>query len=64
MIKSPQISFIIPAKDEEKTIRSLYSQILAEVKKLKKTYEIIFIDDGSNDKTFEIMKSLNKKIRM
>ena len=43
MIKSPQISFIIPAKDEEKTIRSLYSQILAEVKNLKKPMKLFLL---------------------
>lgn len=61
MAKVPQISFIIPAKDEEKTILPLYRQIAAEMKKLHNSYEIIFIDDGSTDATFEVIKSLNRK---
>lgn len=60
MIKSPQISFIIPAKDEEKSILPLYNQITTEVKKLHKSYEIILIDDGSIDSTFDEIKKLNK----
>ncbi len=61
MAKAPQISFIIPAKDEEKTISLIYNQILLETKKLRKSYEIIFIDDGSSDSTFSEIKKLIKK---
>ena len=61
MTKDPQISFVIPAKNEERSISLLYSQIVDEVKKLRKSYEIIFIDDGSTDSTFEEAKKLNKK---
>lgn len=67
MIKNPQISFIIPAKDEENSIRPLYDQILSEMKKLRKSYEILFIDDGSKDTTFDEIKKLskiNKNIRV
>ena len=61
MTEGPQISFVIPAKDEEKSILPLYSQIVSEVKKLHKSYEIIFIDDGSTDSTFEEIKKLHKR---
>ncbi|QQG42235.1 MAG: glycosyltransferase [Candidatus Woesebacteria bacterium] len=67
MTKVPQVSFIIPAKDEEKTISSLYSQVVVEMKKLRKSFEIIFVDDGSTDSTFEIAKKLsrnNKNIKI
>lgn len=60
MIKSPQISFIIPAKDEEKSILPLYNEIVAELTKLHKSYEIIFIDDGSTDSTFNEINKINK----
>ncbi len=61
MEKSPQISFVIPAKDEEKTISLLYGMISTQMKKLKKSYEIIFIDDGSTDSTFEEIKKIHRK---
>src|SRR5258708_21332556 len=55
------LSFIIPVKNEEESILQLVSEIKKEALKLKKTFEIIFIDDGSTDKTFQIIKSLAKK---
>ncbi len=55
------ISFVIPVKDEEKTLEALYGEILAATKPLKKSFEIIFIDDGSTDNSLEIMEKLRKK---
>lgn len=60
MKKTPHISFVIPAKNEEKSILPLYNEILIEVKKIRKSYEIIFIDDGSTDLTFGNAKKLSK----
>ena len=57
----PNLSFIIPVRNEEDSILQLVSEIKKEVLKIKKTYEIIFIDDGSTDKTFQIIKTLAKK---
>ena len=67
MKKIPYISFVIPARDEEKSIFPLYDQILREIKKLRKSYEIIFIDDGSTDLTFDNVKKLikiNKNVKV
>lgn len=67
MIKRPRISIIIPAKDEERSILPLYKKITSEIKKLNKTYEIIFIDDGSSDSTYsEIIKitKINKNVKV
>ncbi|KKQ91827.1 MAG: Undecaprenyl-phosphate 4-deoxy-4-formamido-L-arabinose transferase [Candidatus Woesebacteria bacterium GW2011_GWB1_39_10] len=61
MAKVPQISFVIPAKDEEKTILLLHDQIVDEMKKIHKSFEVIFVDDGSTDSTLEIAKKLNRK---
>ncbi len=55
------LSFIIPVKNEEDSIFQLVTEIKKEVSKLKKTFEIIFVDDGSTDKTFEKIKTLTKK---
>jgi len=61
MEKQPQISFIIPAKNEEKSIGILTREIISVCKKMSKTFEIIFIDDGSKDKTYKEIERLAKK---
>lgn len=61
MSNIPDVSFVIPARNEEKSIIRLYKEILQELKKLNKSYEIIFIDDGSIDNTFKIFAELHNK---
>lgn len=56
-----KLSFVIPAKDEQDSVETLYQQISKEAGKLTNQFEIIFIDDGSIDRTFEILKGLAEK---
>jgi len=55
------LSIVIPAYNEEKNIQELYLKLIKFLKASKKTYEIIFIDDGSIDGTFQELLRLNKK---
>lgn len=55
------LSFIIPAKNEEESLNPLYEQIIDAIKGITTKYEIIFIDDGSQDKTLQVMKELHEK---
>jgi len=54
------VSIVIPAKDEEGSIEPLCHAIVKELTKLNTGYEIIFVDDGSTDKTFDILSHLHK----
>ncbi len=60
-MKNLDLSFVIPAKNEENSVDQLYAEIVSTTKKIKKNYEIIFIDDGSTDNTFEKLKKLQSK---
>lgn len=53
-----KISVVVPIYNEEGNVAELHARILTECKKLNKSFEIIFIDDGSRDKTAEICESL------
>lgn len=58
-----EISIVVPCFNEEGNVEILHSEILNACKKMNKTFEIIFIDDGSIDKTFQKLKNL-KPIRI
>lgn len=57
----PYLSFVIPVKDEQGSVGILYKELVAVVTKTGNSFEIIFVDDGSTDKTFEKIKALHKK---
>ncbi len=54
------ISIIIPVYNEERNLDVLYSELNAVIKSLHLSYEIIFIDDGSIDNSFQIIKQISK----
>lgn len=60
------ISVVVPVFNEEGNVRELHKEILEVCKKKNYKFEIIFVDDGSKDKTSEICKELKplKYIRM
>lgn len=60
MVKT-DISIVIPVRNEAKNIPVLYSELKKVMDNLNKDYEIIFIDDGSSDNTFNVLEGLHKK---
>lgn len=60
------ISIVVPIYNEEGNVRELHREIVEVCERERYTYEVIFIDDGSDDKTGRICKELAplKYIRM
>ena len=56
-----KISVIVPCYNEEESIPIFYEEIKKVTKKIKAKFEIIFINDGSKDKTLDILRRLAKK---
>ncbi len=58
------ISVIIPSYNEEENIAAAASEISGVMEKTGEDYEIVFVDDGSKDKTWEkILAVSGEKIR-
>jgi len=53
--KPPQISVVAPLLDEQDNLPALYEQITRSLAG-RYEYELIFIDDGSTDRSFEVLK--------
>jgi glycosyltransferase involved in cell wall biosynthesis len=55
------LSIVIPIYNEEENIEPLYMEINTAVDDKYRDFEIIFINDGSRDRSFQKLKTLNKK---
>nr|HPN70999.1 glycosyltransferase family 2 protein [Saprospiraceae bacterium] len=55
------ISIVIPLLNEVESLPELHQWITGVMTKMEKSYEIIFIDDGSNDGSWDLIISLSKK---
>lgn len=56
-----KISIIVPCYNEEQAIPFFYDEITKTVEEMKNNFEFIFINDGSKDKTIEVIKQHSKK---
>jgi len=54
------ISLVIPVLNEEQSLKELHSQIREAIAGTGKRYEIIFIDDGSTDGSYRVLRDLKK----
>lgn len=57
---SLELSVVIPLYNEQENVLELYTRLDAVTRKSAKTYEIIFVDDGSTDRTFDIVSRIAK----
>ncbi|EKE20138.1 MAG: hypothetical protein ACD_8C00050G0001 [uncultured bacterium] len=62
MSEKPYLSIVAPVYNEEGNVRELHAKIVEACQKLGKTFEIIFIDDGSKDGTVKDCEGLSPLI--
>jgi glycosyltransferase involved in cell wall biosynthesis len=55
-----EISIVIPLYNEEKNVEELVASLNEIIRTLDRETEIIYVDDGSTDETFEILSKLKK----
>ncbi len=55
------LSFVIPLLNEEGSLESLYEAIARSAESLPHAYEMIFVDDGSTDRSPAILEALHRR---
>lgn len=56
-----KFSFVIPAYNEENNIPLIYDKLYKLMERMNGDFEILFINDGSKDKTLEVLKDFATK---
>lgn len=57
----PEISVVVPVYNEEENLPILVPQIMNVLRSLEKRFEIILVDDGSTDNSFNVIKELSNR---
>ena len=55
---APELSLFLPVLDEEENLRPMHAKIAAALDTLGKTAEVIYVDDGSTDKSLAVLKEI------
>jgi glycosyltransferase involved in cell wall biosynthesis len=55
---APELSLFLPVLDEEENLRPMHAKIREALNELGKTAEVIYVDDGSTDKSLQILREI------
>lgn len=56
----PSLSVVIPLKNEEENLMVLHERLSAALKQMGDPYEIFYVDDGSDDGSFEVLRAIHE----
>jgi glycosyltransferase involved in cell wall biosynthesis len=57
-VKPIEVSVILPVLDEVESLGVLHRELTETLERLGRSYEILFIDDGSRDSSFQLIEKL------
>ena len=55
---TPELSIVIPIRNESENIPRLYQELTTALGRFGRSYELLMIDDGSTDNSFELLAGL------
>ena len=58
---APEISVVIPVYNEEDNLRELGERLIRTLTGLGRSFEIICVDDGSTDRSWQVLSELNEQ---
>ena len=61
--ETPHLSVVIPVFNEEKNIPDLMDRLSRVLRGLGKSFEVIFVDDGSRDSSLELLKKIQEEMK-
>ena len=56
-----ELSIVVPVFNEEENIGPLVEEVLFALNRLGRTYEIILVNDGSSDRTLDLLRSVHRQ---
>ncbi len=59
--ESPYLSVVIPVFNEEENLVELHARLAASLDRAGYTWEVIYVDDGSRDRSWEILEKLHQQ---
>ncbi len=59
--EKPAITVAIPVFNEQDNVRLLYQKIRDVCESLQQSFEIVFVDDGSSDRTFDLLEDIHSQ---
>src|ERR1700691_5887734 len=54
----PKYSIVVPFHNEEESVTALYDQLKAVMEQVGDSFELVFVDDGSRDRTFRLLSEI------
>lgn len=59
-----KLSLVVPCYNEEGNVEKFYSEVKKVFDGKVDDYEFVFVNDGSKDKTYELLKKCMKNIKI
>jgi glycosyltransferase involved in cell wall biosynthesis len=57
-VTNAMVSIVVPFHNEEPNVIELYDRLEDVMRKLERDYQFVFVDDGSTDRTFKLLREL------
>jgi glycosyltransferase involved in cell wall biosynthesis len=58
IISVPKYSIVVPFHNEEENVTTLYDRLKAVMEQIGDSFELVFVDDGSRDRTYRLLEEI------
>jgi glycosyltransferase involved in cell wall biosynthesis len=58
IILVPKYSIVVPFHNEEENVTTLYDRLKAVMEQIGDSFELVFVDDGSRDRTYRLLEEI------